>query len=197
LGVILHAKRWMVAVAEAFERLIVEIDVGNVDLVEVERIRIDCEAMIVRSNLDLLCDLVNHGVIGAAMTELEIISLASDREAQELMAEADAEDGHASDELAEIGHLRLQRLGIAGAVVEKHTVGIESHAFSTRRAGSLSMAESTPRITPRVRRCRTRARVSRSEITGMPCWARNARACSLERQLLVTLENSRTTSPSM
>ena len=46
-----------------------------------------------------------------------------------------------------------------------------ARAFSTSLAASDSMDESTPRMTPRVRRWRTRARVSRSETTGMPALA--------------------------
>ena len=50
--VILHAERGVVAMAEAFERLIVEIHVRDFEFVEVERIGIDREAVIVRGDLD-------------------------------------------------------------------------------------------------------------------------------------------------
>ncbi len=75
-------------------------------------------------------------------------------------------------------------------------VGMD-RAFSTSFRASISMDESTPRITPRVRRWRTSARVSRSAITGMPASPRNAPASVSERQLLAMDENSRTTRPSM
>ena len=38
-GVVLHAEDRVVAVAEAFERLVVQVHVGDVDFVQVERIR--------------------------------------------------------------------------------------------------------------------------------------------------------------
>ena len=52
LGVILDAEDRLAAVAEAFERLVVQVDVGDFDLVEVERIRVDGEAVIVGGDLD-------------------------------------------------------------------------------------------------------------------------------------------------
>ena len=46
------------------------------------------------------------------------------------MAQADAEDGLLADELADVGDLRLERLGIAGTVGEEDAVGLErQHIF--------------------------------------------------------------------
>ena len=78
-GVVLHAEHRVVAVAEAFERLVVEIDVGDFDVVEVERIGVHREAVIVRGDLDLLGDFVEHRMIGAAMSELQLVGLAAAR----------------------------------------------------------------------------------------------------------------------
>ena len=44
----------------------------------------------------------------------------------------------------------------------------DCRAFSTSSSGSVEAAESTPRITPRERKCRTSARVSMPVITGTP-----------------------------
>ena len=53
-GVVLHAEDRLAAVAEAFERLVVQIDVRDLDVVGVERIGIDREAVIVRGDFDAL-----------------------------------------------------------------------------------------------------------------------------------------------
>ena len=46
------------------------------------------------------------------------------------MAEADAEDRRLADQFADLRGLVLERLGIAGAVREKHAVGLErQHVF--------------------------------------------------------------------
>ena len=75
-------------------------------------------------------------------------------------------------------------------------VGI-ARAFSTSAAASMDVEDSTPRMTPHERRWRTRARVSRWLMTGMPARARKSLASTSLRQLLATAENSRTASPSI
>ncbi len=80
-GVVLHAEDRVVAVAETFQRLVVQVDVGDLDLVEVERIRIHREAVIVGGDLHLLGDLVAHRMVGAAVAELQLVGLAAQRQA--------------------------------------------------------------------------------------------------------------------
>ncbi len=101
LGVILHAEHGMAAVAEAFERLVVQIHVRDFELVEVERVGIDGEAVIVRRDFDFAGDLIQHRMIRAAVAELELVGLAAEREPEELVAEADAEDRHFADQSCE------------------------------------------------------------------------------------------------
>ena len=60
-GVVLHAEDRLVAVAEAFQRLVVQVDVGDLDVAQVERIGIDREAVIVRGDLDLLVSSLRTG----------------------------------------------------------------------------------------------------------------------------------------
>ena len=74
--------------------------------------------------------------------------------------------------------------------------GIE-RAFATSLSASLSMVETTPRITPWSRRCRTSARVSISASTGTLNCSRYSSATCCERQFELTCENSRTISPSI
>ena len=45
-------------------------------------------------------------MIGAAMAELQLVGLAAHREAEQLVAEADAEDRLLADELADVADLR-------------------------------------------------------------------------------------------
>ena len=76
-------------------------------------------------------------MIGAAMAELQLVSLAAEREAENLMAEADAEDRRLADQPADVVDLRVQRLGIAGAVREEHAVGLErEHVFGGGERGT-------------------------------------------------------------
>ena len=50
LRVILYAENGMTTVPEAFERFVIQIHMGDFELVEIQRIRVDGESMIVRSN---------------------------------------------------------------------------------------------------------------------------------------------------
>ena len=73
-----------------------------------QRIGIDREAVIVRGDFDLAGELVQHRMIRAAMAELQLVGLAAEREAEDLMAEADAEDRRLADQLADVVDLRVR-----------------------------------------------------------------------------------------
>ena len=64
------------------------------------------------------------------MSELQLVGLAAEREAENLVAQADAEDGLLADQLADVADLGCERLRIAGTVREKHAVGLQrQHVF--------------------------------------------------------------------
>src|SRR3954468_9324416 len=85
---------------------------------------IDGEAMVLRRDLDLAGGQILHGVVRAVMTERQLVRPATGGEAEDLMAEADAEHRNAPDESAHgIDEVR-DALGIARAVREEHAVGL-------------------------------------------------------------------------
>ena len=106
--VILHAEHRLAAVAEAFQRLVVQIHVRDFDVARVERIRIHREAVIVRGDLDALRQLVDHRMIGAAMPELQLVSFAAQRQPENLVTQADAEDRRLADQSPHIIDLRMR-----------------------------------------------------------------------------------------
>ena len=64
------------------------------------------------------------------MAELQLEGAAAESQAAELMAEANAEDRHAAEQLANIRDGVGDRLGIAGAIREKNAVGLQrEHVF--------------------------------------------------------------------
>src|SRR5260370_23037032 len=67
-GMVLHAEYRLAAVAETLQRLIVQIDVGDFDLTQIERIGVHGEPLIVRGDLDAASDFVAHRMVGAAMS---------------------------------------------------------------------------------------------------------------------------------
>src|SRR5215469_4077200 len=64
-------------------------------------------------------------MIGSAMAEFQFVRLAAERQAENLLAETDAENRLLADQLAYLANLTLERFGIARAVGEKNPIGIE------------------------------------------------------------------------
>src|SRR5258706_5920387 len=115
-GMILDAEHRLAAMPESFQRLIVQVDVRQLHFTLVERIGIDCEAVIVGGDLHLPRHLIQHGMVRAAVPELELVSFAAHRETKNLMAQANAEDGFFTDEIADLSSLILQRLRITRTI---------------------------------------------------------------------------------
>ena len=82
----------------------------------------DGEAVVLARHQHAARALVEHRVVGAAMAEGELEGLVPGREADELVAEADAEHRHRAQEPAHGLGLRAQWLGVAGAVREHDAV---------------------------------------------------------------------------
>ena len=89
--VVLDAEDGQRLVAEAFERAVVEVDVGGFD-VGGKGGGVDGEAVVLRGDLDPAGPFVAHRVIGASMAELEFEGGCAEGLAEELVAQADAED---------------------------------------------------------------------------------------------------------
>ncbi len=103
---------------------------GQFHFVRVDRLWIDGEVVVMRGDFDLAGYVVPYRVIAAVMAELELVGFAAEREATELVAEADAEDRYAAYHLPNRLHGIFDRLGIAGTVREKNAIGLErQHVF--------------------------------------------------------------------
>src|SRR5712691_6355825 len=76
-------------------------------------------------------------MIRSAVSELEFVSFAAQRQSQYLMPQTDAKDGSASHQLAHLRGLELERLRIARTVREKHPVRLErKHILSYGPSGN-------------------------------------------------------------
>ena len=76
-----------------------------------------------------------HGMVGPVVPEGQLVGRPAQRRRQDLVAEADAEDRHAPDE---VGHRRRRTReggGVARAVGEEHAVGLEGQHVVGRGAG--------------------------------------------------------------
>ena len=72
--------------------------------------------MIVRGDLDFARVVALDRVIAAVMAKLELVGLAAEGEADELVAETDAEDGRRPASLRMLSLRVSDGLGVAGAV---------------------------------------------------------------------------------
>src|SRR4051794_18140104 len=100
LGVVLHREGRDVEGAETLDDLVVEADVAHLDpavaVGAVERAlerRLHGEPVVVRGDLHPPGLPVEDGLVDAAVTERELVRVEAQRPAEELVAEADAEEG--------------------------------------------------------------------------------------------------------
>src|SRR5262249_6556196 len=96
-GVVLHAKSAEVGDLQALARDVVEVRVGALRA-DRERVEIDAEAVVLRGDLDAPGGEVLHRLVRAAVAEFELVGLAAEGQGEELVAEADAEDGDLAEQ---------------------------------------------------------------------------------------------------
>ena len=87
---VLHSEHRQPAVAEPFDRVIVQIDMGHLNF-GAEGIRVNGKSVILRGDFNPACGKILHGLISASVTKFEFERPSPERPAQNLMAEADAE----------------------------------------------------------------------------------------------------------
>src|SRR5579859_4302806 len=91
LRVVLHAERPQIRRREPLARAVVQVHVRRAHA-RGERREIDAKTVVLRGDLDAPGGEILHGLIAAAMAELQLVRPAAEREAQELVPEADPED---------------------------------------------------------------------------------------------------------
>ena len=125
---VLHAEDREFFVAHSLHCAVVQIDVRDFH-VGGERLRIDGESVVLRSNGHFARAQIFYRLIGAAMTKFQFECRAAEREAENLMAETDSEDRLFAHQIVH-GFVRVwKRRWIARAVGEKNSVGIEIEHF--------------------------------------------------------------------
>lgn len=123
-GMILHRKNRELFVAEAFDSVVVEIDLGDHRASFFEAVWIRREAVVLRGDGNSAGFEIFDWLVAAAMTELEFEGRAAERVTEHLMSETDPEGRIIWDQI----HDRLVHIiesgGIAGPIREKEAVRI-------------------------------------------------------------------------
>src|SRR5437764_11418963 len=121
--------------AHSFDAVVVEIDMRDLYRFR-QALGFDSEAVIMRSDFDRSLLQILHGLIAAAMPELQFVGRAAERASQKLMPKADAERRHAR--LRDVSHLfdnLRHRSGIAWPVREIDAVRFQGQNFRSRSVG--------------------------------------------------------------
>ena len=92
LGVVLDAEDWQFAVAHALDSAIVKIDVGDFDF-RWQRVRIDGKAVVLGSDGDFAAAQILDRLVAASVAELEFEGGAAECVGEDLVAQANAENG--------------------------------------------------------------------------------------------------------
>src|SRR6185437_7691549 len=123
--VVLHAKQRQIPVPQAFERVVIQINVGEFNFTLRKRIGIHGKVMVVRGDFNLSGVQLLHWMISAVVAEFQLESLSAERNSCELMSKTNSEDRLATHQAANVVHGVRARFGIAGPIREKHTVRLE------------------------------------------------------------------------
>ena len=86
LRVILHAEQRQVPVPQAFERLVIQVDMRQLNFAVGQRVWIDGEIMVVRGDLDLPGLQLLYRMIAAMMSKLQLEGLAAERDTRSVDA---------------------------------------------------------------------------------------------------------------
>ncbi len=92
--VVLYAEQRQRAMPHPLERVVVQIDMRQIHFALLQRVGIDGVVMIVRRDLHLARAGMLHRMVAAMMAEFQLVSLATQCQADELVSQANPEDRH-------------------------------------------------------------------------------------------------------
>src|SRR5258708_3840663 len=130
---ILHTEDWQFLVTHSFDRAVVQVDVAYFNLRR-ERLRIHGETVILRGDRHFACAQIFDRLIRAAMAEFQLECRSAKSEPENLMTKTNPEDWFLADQIAYRVVRVRERSGVARAVRQKNSVGIESQHFLSRCA---------------------------------------------------------------
>lgn len=127
-GVVLDAEDGQGLVANAFDSAVVEVDVGDFHIVR-QSVWVDCETVVLRGDGDFAGTEILDGLIASTVAEFELVGFGSECVAKDLVAKADAKDGHFAEQLADFIVDVAESGGVAGAVGEEKSVLVHGEDF--------------------------------------------------------------------
>ena len=124
LGVVLDRKDWQGLMSHPFAGLVIEIDLGQLHFLGIERHRVDTKPMILRRDRNLSCSEVLDGLVGPQVTEFQLECPAPIGQSQELVPQTDPEDRPFIEELSDCIHGIGERLRVSGSVGQEDSIRV-------------------------------------------------------------------------
>src|SRR5512147_2120365 len=119
---ILHGEQRQLGMRQAFDCLVIEVDVCELRDA-LERVDVDSEAVILGGDLDLAGGEVHDRLVSAVVSELELVGAPAQRQAEDLVSEADTEDRSFADQVADNAGV-WTNIRVAGTVREKNAIRV-------------------------------------------------------------------------
>ena len=76
---------------KAFDRVVIQIHVGDVDLIEIQTFGIHSEPVVLSRDLNLIARHVQNGMIAAVVSEFQFVGPATQSDSENLVAQANSE----------------------------------------------------------------------------------------------------------
>ncbi len=124
LRMILDGKNGFLGVSEAFEGLVVEVDVGGFAACFFEAFKVDGKTVVLAGDFDFAGAKVLDGLVAAAVAKLKFVGVGSQGTTEQLIAKADAKNGQLANELFEVANGGFDGGGVAWSIGDKQAVGL-------------------------------------------------------------------------
>ncbi len=150
---ILNREEGQVTVTEALVGTVVQISVSDFKTLWIKCRRVNCKAVVLRCDLNVIGQEILDGMITPAMTELEFECFPAEGQGKQLVSETNPEDRSFADKLLDILNGEFYRSRVAGTVGEKNTVRVHRKYIISRKLSGhyghfASIADKSPQDIP-------------------------------------------------
>ena len=139
LRMVLYGKGRVFLMLHALQATVVEVHMGQLDLLGIKAVQVDAEAVILRGYLDMAGLQILDRLIGTPMAELQLIGGAAVCQAENLMAETYPENRHFTEKIFYCFHSIGYRGWITRTVAQKYTIRLLADNFIKRHSSGYDL----------------------------------------------------------
>ena len=119
----LHSECIRFAMSNARDRIVIQVSVCDFQAVR-QRFFFDREAMILCRDFNLAGLQIHDGLVGPAMTKLQLKCLRATSELEKLVPQADPKEGRLADQFPNRLSRVIERLGVSRTIGKEHAVWV-------------------------------------------------------------------------